>query len=511
MTPTRFDIRGLVNAYLERHPTEHGRLERLVTALEEPTEPTNRETLPGHITCSAIVIDRNQRVLHVHQRASGLTLPPGGRIEPSDRTLLAAALREVNEQAGIAAGHLCLTPQLLDGPIDIDVHDIAARPSKGEPERHHVDIRFIFYLADAASPQLALQDEEVAGVQWLPFADVGSPTLRAKLLAAEAAGLDGRPEPVNASALIHDGRGRYLLHLRDDRDGIWEPWTLALLGGGREPGDRDLQATLRRELAEEVPGLEPAGLTPYTVEDATSVDGLAAPIQVHAGLWTGDPEAVELREGVLLRWFTVDMLDRLRLSPGLADLIRCHAAEHPAAEGPPATARPLLREAPAGTELHIVGVHLHLEDEEGRVLLGLRHPDSVFAPDLWHFLAGHCEREAAIACLVREAREEAGLAIAPADVELVHTLHLIDAPDARPRIELIFRARSWNGTPEVLEPDRCTQWQWWNPQGIPAQVVPYTRAAIEGIRAGRSYTELGWDDATTPHQPHPQIRPDHHP
>lgn len=56
-------------------------------------------------------------------------------------------------------------------------------------------------------PRLTLQDEEVAGARWLEFADVRSPTLRAKLLDARNQGLDGQPERVNASALIHDGHG----------------------------------------------------------------------------------------------------------------------------------------------------------------------------------------------------------------------------------------------------------------------------------------------------------------
>ncbi|WP_328940457.1 NUDIX domain-containing protein [Streptomyces sp. NBC_00250] len=72
-----------------------------------------------------------------------------------------------------------------------------------------------------------------------------------------------------------------------------------------------------------------------------------------------------------------------------------------------------------GTVLHVVGVHLFLE-RDGKVLLGLRHPDSAFAGNTWHFLAGHCEAESAVACRVREAREEAGLLIEPGDVELVH-------------------------------------------------------------------------------------------
>ncbi|MGW1900301.1 NUDIX domain-containing protein [Streptomyces hirsutus] len=491
--PTRSHIRATTEGYLARYPEEREVLAGLLSVLDGAANPSSRATLPGHVTCSAAVIDRHRRVLHIGHKVTGLLLAPGGHVE-DDRTLLAAALREVCEETGLRPGDLCLTPQFLGAPIDIDVHAIDANPAKGEGAHRHFDFRFAFYLATEEPLPLALQDEEVSGAQWLPLADVRSPTLRAKLLDAEALGLDGLPEPVNASALIHDGHGRYLLHLRDQREDIWAPGMFDLLGGGRTMDDPCLEATLRRELAEEVPGLEPTGLMPFAVERATSVDGLAVPVQVYGGRWNGDPDTVDLREGVLLRWFTVDMLDRLSLSPGLGDLIRCHAAKHPAADGPPDGARPLSGEAPAGTELHIVGVHLHLQDEHGRILLGLRHPVSKFAPNTWHFLAGHCEREAAITCLVREAKEEVGLIIEPDDVELVHTVHHVDSPGARPRIGLVFRAHSWTGTPEVLEPDRCVEWRWWKPQDLPAEVVPYTRRAIEGILDGRPYSEMGWGE-----------------
>lgn len=491
MPPTRSHIRTTTEAYLARHPQERDALAGLSALLDGPDEPTNRATLPGHITCGAAVIDRDRRVLHIGHKASKKLLLPGGHVE-DDGTLLAAALREVCEETGLRPGDLCLTPQFLGAPVDIDVHDIDAAPAKGEPAHRHFDFRFAFYLTADTAPPLALQEEEVTGAKWLPLAEVGSPTLRAKLLDAEARGLDGQPEPVNASALIHDGRGRYLLHLRDRRDGIWEPWTLALLGGGREPDDAGLEATLRRELAEETPGLELTGLTPYAVEPSISVDGLAVPTQIFAGRWSGHPDSVDLREGVLLQWFTVDTLDRLRLSPGLDDMIRRHAAEHPAPDRPQGGGPRPRGDAPAGTELHIVGVHLYIQDEHGRLLLGLRHPDAAFAADTWHFLAGHCEREAAVACLVREAKEEAGLLIDPSGVELVHVVHLLDPPQARPRIQLVFRARTWSGSPEVLEPDRCAEWRWWPPEALPHKLVPYTRTAIEGILAGHAYSELGW-------------------
>ncbi|ROQ23464.1 ADP-ribose pyrophosphatase YjhB (NUDIX family) [Streptomyces sp. PanSC19] len=147
--------------------------------------------------------------------------------------------------------------------------------------------------------------------------------------------------------------------------------------------------------------------------------------------------------------------------------------------------------APFGTVPSVVGVHLYLE-QEGQVLMGLRHPDSAYAGGSWHVPAGHCEAEAATACLVREAYEEAGLVIDPADAELVHTVHMVDRPDDPPRVQLFFRAHRWEGTPRLREPDKCVAWQWWSAKELPEPTVPYTRVAIEGIRAGRTYTELGW-------------------
>ncbi|MFH9553362.1 NUDIX domain-containing protein [Streptomyces sp. NPDC017435] len=140
---------------------------------------------------------------------------------------------------------------------------------------------------------------------------------------------------------------------------------------------------------------------------------------------------------------------------------------------------------------NVVGVHLHLE-HEGRILLGLRHPDSPFAPLHHHFLAGHCEQESAVACLIREAREEAGLEIAAEDVELAHVVHVVDRAGTQPRLQLVFRARRWRGEPRLLEPDKCLGWDWWPPDALPEPMVPYARAAIAGIGAGRLYTELGW-------------------
>lgn len=144
---------------------------------------------------------------------------------------------------------------------------------------------------------------------------------------------------------------------------------------------------------------------------------------------------------------------------------------------------------------NVIGAHLFLE-REGSTLLGLRNDSVAFAGGEWHALAGHVERESVRSCLVREAYEEAGLVIEPADLTLVHTVHLVDEhEDAEPRIQLFFRASRWSGEPVVRESDKCAAWEWWPLDGLPDPMVPYTRAAIEGILIGTAYTELGWQPA----------------
>lgn len=372
-------------------------------------------------------------------------------------------------------------------PLDIDIHDVDAHQGKGEPGHQHFDLRFLFRLRTADETPVVLQEEEVGGIEWRPVDKVTSPSLREKLLKLP---LQAEPERANASALIN-GHGRYLLHLRDYFPGqIWEPGMWSLMGGGRQPQDATLEHTARRELAEEA-GLNIADLTPFGTEYATDDAGTAVPIAIYAGRWNGDPRELDLTEGVMLAWFAPDAPHRLRIADTTSDLVRRHAASLPATQSGPESEE----ESPASphdTVPNIIGVHLYLERPDGKVLLGLRHPNSAFAPSTWHVLAGHLAQENAIDCMIREAHEEAGLHIERHDVELVHVVHHIGKPRNPPRMGLFFRARAWSGKPELREPDKCTQWKFWDPTALPDDLVPYTRLAIAKIQNGELYSETGW-------------------
>ena len=159
----RADLLSLLDQYVDRHRDEAetvGRIRDLVTRHENCFD---RDCFPGHVTASAWIVSlESGAVLLTHHRKLDRWLQLGGHTD-GETDVLAAALREAEEESGLRAFQPvpgAETPMILD----VDVHRIPARGS--EPTHEHHDIRFLLRVSEAQA--IRRQQSESKAVRWFP-------------------------------------------------------------------------------------------------------------------------------------------------------------------------------------------------------------------------------------------------------------------------------------------------------------------------------------------------------
>ncbi|GGT16123.1 NUDIX hydrolase [Nonomuraea spiralis] len=152
-------------AYLERYPEEVALLGEPMRLLDQGADCAWRRTFPMHVTVGALLVRGEREVLLVEHRAYGLLLQPGGHVEPTDNTLLGAAMRELVEETGVDPGQIASASQI---PVYVDYGRVPARPDKDEPAHHHLDIGYAFVTAHADVGDI--QESEVLRAAWYPLA-----------------------------------------------------------------------------------------------------------------------------------------------------------------------------------------------------------------------------------------------------------------------------------------------------------------------------------------------------
>jgi len=252
-------IQTVVDHYLADHPDRAEDLAPLTRLLAAGADVTSRREWAGHVTVSAIVERAGRFLVVAHRKYGGILIQPGGHLEPGDRTLYGAALRELAEETGLRD-----VRPLSTTPLHVAVYDIPAFPDAGEDAHLHFDFRFAFTTtAEADTPN----DDEVAGVSWLAPQDIANQSLRAVVDLFQKAAADhpafraaradaeedvhrGPGIPVGVYLILRDERGRILIGLRSDKVGI-SPDMWALPCGSRERGESAV-AAVAREAGEEL-------------------------------------------------------------------------------------------------------------------------------------------------------------------------------------------------------------------------------------------------------------------
>ncbi len=146
------------DAALESHRAQ------ILAFIDEHPDALHRSCLAGHLTGSAVVIDPSTRqVLLLFHAKVRRWLQPGGHAD-GDGNLARVALREAEEETGIAGLRVAVPA------VDLDVHTFH-NAVRREPDHLHLDVR---HLVVAPPGAVAVTNHESEGARWLPVAELGA-------------------------------------------------------------------------------------------------------------------------------------------------------------------------------------------------------------------------------------------------------------------------------------------------------------------------------------------------
>jgi 8-oxo-dGTP pyrophosphatase MutT (NUDIX family) len=165
------DILTVLELHLAQHPEEAEAFAEPLRLLVKGRDLTHRRCFPAHATVGALLFDGQGSVMCVGHRAYGIPLQPGGHVEPGDRNLVSAALRELVEECGIDPAEVTA---LTTAPVYAEYGPVPARPDKdNEPAHFHLDLGYAF-ISRRGRLATVHQDEEVISAEWRPIAGIGT-------------------------------------------------------------------------------------------------------------------------------------------------------------------------------------------------------------------------------------------------------------------------------------------------------------------------------------------------
>ena len=97
-----------------------------------------------------------------------------------------------------------------------------------------------------------------------------------------------------------------------------------------------------------------------------------------------------------------------------------------------------------------------------------------------HVDKGDMPRETA----VKETKEEAGVVVAPEDLEFVHVDYIRDK-----YVNFYFKATKWEGEPKIGEPDLASEAVWADKHNLPNDVIEQLKNMFKQYKNSSYYSE----------------------
>ncbi|WP_239004054.1 NUDIX hydrolase [Nocardia panacis] len=144
----------------------------------------------------------------------------------------------------------------------------------------------------------------------------------------------------------------------------------------------------------------------------------------------------------------------------------------------------------AKPQRHKVTGDVHLILRRGDEVLFGQRQNTGYEDGAWHLPSGHLEAdESVVEALIREADEEIGVRIVPADVRFSHIMHNSSSGG---RVAFFFTVDRWDGEPTNREPDKCAALEFFPIRDLPDHMIEYCRAAMGHVSDDEPFSAFGW-------------------
>lgn len=131
-----------------------------------------------------------------------------------------------------------------------------------------------------------------------------------------------------------------------------------------------------------------------------------------------------------------------------------------------------------------------LSEDKQKILLHLRQ-NTGYEDGKWDTAAsGHVDAgETAKQAATRECKEEIGIDVKIDDLAFAHLTHHFSESD-RTYYHIYFVVNRYDGKPTIMEPNKASDLRWFDLNGLPNNIVPCRKVALDAWRNNIRYTEI---------------------
>jgi len=131
-----------------------------------------------------------------------------------------------------------------------------------------------------------------------------------------------------------------------------------------------------------------------------------------------------------------------------------------------------------------------LKTDKGKTKILLsRRQNTGYQDGKWDIAgAGHVDKnETAQTALIRECKEEIGIDVKMDNISFVHLSHRLST--YRTYYDIYFLVSAYEGTPRIMEPEKCSELKWFLIDKLPEDIIECRRQDIENYLNKVSYSE----------------------